>query len=182
MLNKINELELDLTHAIRDYWTTYSSFDTWQFWASLMTFIAPLIVFLLLVDRKKLFLVSFYGYSVHMLLSYLDAFMNRNNFWEYPYFMLPFLSSNLAIDASLIPVAYLLLYQYTINHHKNFYLYSFLLSIFFAFVYAGTLQWLGMFRLTNGMNNFYLFLVDYGLALVAYWLTSFFLFLQRKGT
>jgi hypothetical protein len=43
-----------------------------------------------------------------------------------------------------------------------------MLSIIFAFLFAGMLQWLGMFRLTNGMNNFYLLLVDYGLALIAF--------------
>lgn len=179
-LENINKLESNLTNAISDYWKAFSSFDTWQFWLALLMFILPLIVFCFLVDRKKIFIICFYGYTFHMLLSYLDAFMNRHNFWEYPHFLFPFLTSNIAIDASLIPVAYLLLYQYVINNNKNFYVYSLVASLFFAFIFAGTFQSFGLYKLTNGMNNFYLFLVDYGLALISYWLTSIFIYFSNQ--
>lgn len=182
MLDNINKLEHELTTLIDQYWWTFSSFDTMQFWMAVATFVLPLLAFYLFVDWKKLFLVCFYGYTYHVLLSYLDAFMNRHNYWEYVYFMIPFLTSNIAIDASLLPVSYLLLYQYTLNKNKNFYLYGLVVSLFFAFIYAGTLQWLGFYRLTNGMNNFYLFLIDYGLALLAYWFTSIFLYLSKRKT
>lgn len=181
LLEKINSVETELAQIIQKYWMSFTSFDTWQFWVCLITFVAPLVVFYFFVDRKKIFLVSFYGYTYHVFLSYLDIFMNRHNFWEYPYFLFPFLSSNIAIDASLLPVSYLLLYQYTLNHKKNFYLYGFLLSLFYAFIYAGILQKLNMFNLTNGMNNVYLFFVDYGLALFAFWLTSFFKAMQSNA-
>ncbi len=179
MLENINNMERELSNVINHYWKIYSSYDTWQFWLILFMFIMPLVAFVYFIDRKKLFLVSFYGYTFHVFLSYLDAFMNRNNFWEYPYFMIPFLTSNIAIDAALIPVSYLLLYQFTLNKNKNFYAYGFVLSLFFAFIYAGTLQWLGLYRLSNGMNNFYLFFIDYGLALFAYWFTSIFLHFSK---
>jgi len=180
MLDNINNLENELTNAINEYWKTFSSFDTWQFWLALLMLILPLIVLYFFVDRKKLFLVCFYGYTYHVLLSYLDAFMNRHNFWEYPHFLFPFLTSNIAIDASLIPISYLLLYQYIINNNKNFYVYSLILSLLFAFVFAGSFQWLGLYKLTNGMNNFYLFLVDYGLSLLSYWLTSIFIYFSKQ--
>jgi hypothetical protein len=180
LLNKINQLESQLSLAIQQYWREYSSFETWQFWFCALTLVIPFVAYYFLIDRKKIFVISFFGYTYHVFLSYVDAFMSRHNFWEYPYFLFPFLSSNIAIDASLIPVSYLLVYQYTVNKNKNFYLYGFILSFIFAFLFAGMLQWLGMFRLTNGMNNFYLFLVDYGLALIAFWLTSLFCYLHKK--
>ncbi|MBP3952379.1 hypothetical protein [Bacillus suaedae] len=180
MLTNINNLEDDLTKAINQYWKAFSSFDTWQFWLACLMLVLPLIAFYFFVDRKKLFIICFFGYTYHVFLSYFDAFMNRHNFWEYPYFLFPFLTSNIAIDAALLPVSYLLLYQYVINNNKNFYLYSLLLSLLFAFAFAGALQLLGLFRLTNGMNNFYLLLVDYGLALLSYWLTSIFIFFSKQ--
>jgi hypothetical protein len=135
--NRLEELKLDQEKGIKQwvaYWWEYSSFDTWQFWVNAGIIIIPLIILYLKIDRKRIFLLGFFGFNIHVWLAYTDIIFTRYNFIEYPYKVIPFIQVHFGLDTSLVPVMFILLYQWTLNKNKNFYLYSLLLIAFISFI------------------------------------------------
>lgn len=170
----INKKSEELNSMLLDYWKEYSYIDTWQFWLSGLFMIIPLIVLLVLVDRKRIFEVLFFGFTVHMLWSYTDAILGSTSLFIHEYFLIPLLPFALSIASSVLPVGFLLIYQYTTNHKKSFFLYITITSAVFAFCFAPLESYMGLISMDHGMNYFYIFLIDMAIAVIAYWLTNFF--------
>jgi hypothetical protein len=72
----------------------------------------------------------------------------------------------------MLPVSFLLLYQYCTNKHKNFFLYSLLLSAMFSFVVGPIEGHLHFADIRSPMNLFYFFVIDVGVVFISYWLTK----------
>jgi uncharacterized membrane protein YecN with MAPEG domain len=84
------------------------------------------------------------------------------------------------MTASVIPVAFMLLYQYCTNKGKNFYIYTIILSLIFAYGLGSISKYLELFKMRKGTTLTYLFLIDIAVAFIAYWFTKFFLKLRRE--
>jgi amino acid permease len=80
---------------------------------------------------------------------------------------------SLNITTSILPVGFLLVYQYTTKYKKNFYVYTIVLSAVFAFVFATIEEWFGLIEFHKGANKFHLFLVDLVVVFISYWFTLF---------
>ncbi|WP_078548747.1 hypothetical protein [Litchfieldia alkalitelluris] len=171
--NKINSL-------ISSYWGQYSHMGTWQFWFVVSLLVMPIILLYFLVDRKRIFEVLFYGYTVHILWSYTIIALNRHNLFIHKYFLTPVLPYSITVSASALPVGFLLLYQYCTNHKRNFYLFTVLFSIVFAFGFASIEELLGFIELRKGMSKFHLLLIDIIVSIIAYWLTKIVLKLKEN--
>ncbi|MBM7573028.1 hypothetical protein [Aquibacillus albus] len=170
----------ELNSLITSYWKEYSNIGTWQFWIVVSLFLIPLILLYFVVDRRRIFELFFFGYTVHVLWTYTDIVLARHGFFVHTYFLTPILPHALNMTASALPVGFLLLYQYCTNKNKNFYLYTLLLSGVFAFGFATIEAQLGMLEFHKGMNQFYLFLMDVVFVYVTYWFTKFVRRLGRK--
>lgn len=133
------------------------------------------------IDRVKALLLGFYGLNYHVWFAYTNSAGIRLGLWEYPYKVLPILPS-FALDASLVPVSYMMIYQWTLNKNKNFYLYSTLLSAGFAFVLKPILVSRGLFRMFSWVNYFYLFLFYVLFFIVSKFITNLFINLQERGS
>ncbi len=181
LFDRINSLQKEMTQLQEDYWWNYVNFDSWQFWTLLLMLVIPLVTLVFAIDKKKLFLLLFYGYSVHMLFGYIDSYGTRNDFWSYPYFLTPFFTYSVSLDVSLVPVVFILTYQWTLNRSKNFYLYSLLLSAFLAFIFKPILVAADLFVLFGQTNYLHLFLLYCLIFLIARLMTNFFLYLQKKA-
>ena len=86
----------------------------------------------------------------------------------------------MSLDGALVPVAFMLVYQWTLNKKKNFYLYAIALSAIFSFGLKPLLVSVNLFGLNKGMNYFYLFLLYCLMFLISKFITNFFLKLQNK--
>lgn len=180
-LEEIQELQLELADKIYNYWQTFSSFDTWQFWLNLAFLIIPLIMIYFLIDRKNALLLGFYGFNVHAWFTYSDAIGTTQVFWAYPYKVIPYLPLSIALDVSFVPVTYMLVYQWTLKHGKNYYLYTILYSAFLAFIFKPLLVSLGIFELHRNANYFILFLCYILVSILAKIITNIFIKFE-KGT
>lgn len=178
--NQIYEKKDELNSLISNYWKNYSSWNDWQFWVVFSLLVIPLILLYFTVDRKRIFEVFFFGYTVHMLWSYIDIALGRGGYFIHTYFLTPLLPNAINVTASALPVIFLLLYQYCTNRNKNFYLYTILLSAVAAFGFATIERYLGFIELRKGMTQFYLFLFDLVVAYSAYWLTKLMLMIKDK--
>lgn len=181
LVDQITSLHLQLSDKIMQYWTKYSDWTTWQFWFVVMLFVAPLIVLYWKLDWKKALEYGFFGFGVHTFFGYIDAFGVLNGYWKYPYIMFPYLPSNLSLEASFIPVTYMLVYQWTKKTNRNCYLYFFLLAFGLAFVLKPLLVFMGLFQLDRGTTYLHLALGYIAIFLFAKGTTALFLYMQQRA-
>ncbi|KRG11464.1 hypothetical protein ACA30_15710 [Virgibacillus soli] len=64
--------------------------DTWQFWLTLFLVLGPLIVLLFTINHEKIFLLGFYGWSIHVWFGYIDTAYIYLGYVNYPYYLFPF--------------------------------------------------------------------------------------------
>ncbi|KAA0550202.1 hypothetical protein FZW96_02370 [Bacillus sp. BGMRC 2118] len=181
-LDKIKKLSEELSRERLDYWFNYSSFDTWQFWVNVGILFIPLVILLIKIDKSRALHLGFYGYNVHVLSTYIDGYATNHGNWEYPFKVLPFLPINFGLDTSLIPVVYMLGYQWTIRHKKNYYIMLLIVSAIFSFVLKPILVYVDLFQFGEGHNYFNLFIWYFIGGLIAKWITNLFIYFERKGT
>lgn len=164
-----------------EYWWKFSSFDTWQFWVNILMLTVPLIILYFKIDRTKAFHLGFFGYSVHILFTYFDTTLVRFGLISYPYQAIPILHVNFGLDVSLIPVSFMLLYQWTLNNKKNFYLYGTLLSGFLAFIFKPILKSHNLIEWHLWANVLYLFIFYVIIIVLSKWVTNLFSYFEYRG-
>ncbi|WP_426445827.1 CBO0543 family protein [Paenibacillus sp. S-38] len=176
----LRQLKKQYSAEHMDYWLHYSIPTTWEFWTCVVLLIGPLVLLYYMLDRSKAFHMGFFGYSIHIVTFYTDNLGVTRGLWDYPYKVLPFLPMSLMIDASLVPVFYMLVYQWTVHRHKSKLLYLTATSAIFAFVIKPLLSLAGLFMLYEWMNFFYLFLAYLFVMFGAMLLTAIFRWLMRS--
>ncbi|WP_202079923.1 hypothetical protein [Caldalkalibacillus salinus] len=153
------------------FWQEYAHMGTWQFWVVAGLFLAPLVLLYFTVDRRRIFEIFFFGYTVHIFWGYTDIFLGRSNYFIHTYFLAPMLPFALNMTASFLPVSFLLLYQYCTNHNKNFYIYAAILSAVFSFLLVTIEVQLGLAELRKGIRMYHIFIIDIIIVYFAYGFT-----------
>ncbi|AXF57323.1 CBO0543 family protein [Salicibibacter kimchii] len=169
-----------LTQMQMDYWQSFSHPGTWQFWFEVGIIVIPLVVLFFAIDRSKAFLLGFFGFNYHAWFLYADRIMIEFGLWDYPYQFVPFLPS-FGVDASFVPVLFMLLYQWTLKNNKNVYLYGLLLSAILGFVFGPILMAMDFFRPFYGINLFHLFVFYYLLFIISMIFTNIFIWLKKNA-
>lgn len=180
-LEKIRFHNKDGTELQLEYWEMYSNLSTWQFWLEVTLLIAPLIVLIIFIDKKRIFQVGFFGLNYHVWFAYTNAIGIRMGLWEYPYLGIPFLPS-FTLDASLVPVVCMLVYQWVLSRNKNIWLYGLLLSGVLAFAFKPVIVHFNFFRMHHGISFIHLFIFYCLFFLISLLITNFFLFLKRRNS
>ncbi|RXI96269.1 hypothetical protein DS745_21275 [Anaerobacillus alkaliphilus] len=179
-LREVTLLTEKLSTLQIEYWQEYSNINTWGFKAVLLMFIIPLVVLYFTIDRENILLLGFYGLNIHVWFSYINIASVKQGFIEYPYELIPFIPGNLSLDAALIPVLYMLVYQWTIKHRKNFYIYSFALTVILAFAFKPFLAIVNLIVLNEGTNYVHIFIAYCIIFLLSRIITVIFLKMQRN--
>lgn len=86
----------------------------------------------------------------------------------------------LTLDSSFVPVTFMLVYQWTINREKNYYLYMIITSAVMAFIFKPVLVGIGLMRLYGNTNYIYLFAGYLIVITIAKFITSVFLWTEAK--
>jgi len=165
----------------REYWTSYSHMGTWQFWVCVALLVVPLVVLYFAMDRKRALQLGFFGFNVHIWFIYIDHIGVMHGKWGYPFKVFPFAPISFVLDASLVPVTFMLVYQWVLHRRKNQYLVFTLLCAAFAFVLKPIMVEFDFFRMSDGMNYIYLFLLYIVLMLLSVWITVLFLYGQERA-
>jgi hypothetical protein len=182
--NRIVNLQKQETAAWLQYWHKYSYFNDWHFWFIVALFLLPLIALPFFIDRRKLFQIGFYGFNIHVWSTYSDIMGVWLGRWNYPYKVIPFLPIGFSMDLSFVPVVFMLVYQWAINHRKNFYLFALLPSAFFAFIIKPLLAATHITKAGaagGGLSGYFsLFALYIVVAFVSKWITDLFLHYYQK--
>lgn len=156
---KIKSMQQHVNENLVDYWHSYSGLDTWQFWIILILFfLLPLVSVFFFIDGKNKLLIGFYGFNIHVWFGYIDRIGSENGYWGYPYKIFPFIPGNVSLDAALVPILFMYVYQWTLKTNKNFYIYSIGLSVFLSFVFKPIINMHELFKMHKGINFLHLFM------------------------
>src|SRR5690625_4615354 len=76
----------EATEMLSEYWKLYSNPETWQFWVlTIFLLVLPLIILYFTIDRKQIFLIGFYGFSINIWLTLAAEIGVNHGWWGYPY-------------------------------------------------------------------------------------------------
>ena len=118
----------------------------WQWWISLALAVIPLYIWWKLLDKKRIFEICVYGLLVNIFASYLDVVGSEFVWWDYPIRLIPNLPRLLPIDFTVIPVVYMLVYQY-FPKWKSFIIVNFIVSAIFSFAMEPLMIWMNLYKL-----------------------------------
>jgi len=131
-INKIIELYKKVSALqIEAYWETI--IFSYQWWILVLGSIILWGVWIRLVDRRHLHIIILVGFMTSMLAILLDDFGLSLVLWIYPYMLTPLTGRLNVVDLAIIPVVYMLLYQYA-KRWKTYLINLFLLCLFAGFV------------------------------------------------
>lgn len=172
------ELQKQLKDASMNYWLK-NVFNSWQWWLNLVTLILPIILWWKLVDKKKLIEIIVYGFLASSFAVFFDTIGETSVLWDYPYLIIPMDYILIDTDYSVLPVAYMLAYQY-FKSWKGFILANIVISAAFSFLAEPLLVWLGLYEL-HGWKYIYSFPFYVIIAIVSRWITMRFIKIQEES-
>jgi hypothetical protein len=125
------DLKNELYHLSIQHWLNYE-FLTWRWFLKIFIIAFLIFIFYKFIDRKRIFEIVAYGTFIALISTILDIIGTYLVFWEYPVRVLPIEFSEIH-DIFLIPIIYMLAYQYFIKW-KSFIIANTILAIFASFV------------------------------------------------
>jgi hypothetical protein len=88
---------------------------TWNWWVLVAFIVIPSIIWIRVVDRKRILEILLFGTLVIILTSFLDAIGVDLMFWVYPVQFIPLTPRSLPFDVFMVAITYMLLYQFFIK-------------------------------------------------------------------
>ncbi|GIO24851.1 CBO0543 family protein [Oceanobacillus sp. J11TS1] len=139
---------MELTKQFRDtkleYWLNENLF-TFSWWILFITTIGLFVVWLILLDKKRIFEIITYGFFVTSVAILGDALGVMLMLWNYPNSLLP-VSLIIEIHRIQMPAIYMIIYQY-FPKWKSFLIASTINAFIFAFILEPTLVQLQIYEM-----------------------------------
>ncbi len=114
------------------HWLHYELF-TPQFWLLISMLILPWFLWWKLVDKKRFLEIIIYGLLVSTLVILLDEVGCQLNQWEYAYDIEPLFPRMTPMNYTILPIIYMLLYQY-FSQWRSFIIANVVVSAIFSFI------------------------------------------------
>jgi len=110
-MNELIEIHEKYAHLQKDYFMEHALFS-WQWWFQIFITVALWIIWAFLVDKRRMKSILITGLLASIITLVLDDIGLSMALWVYPYHLHPFSSQLYAADLAIIPITYMLLYQY----------------------------------------------------------------------
>lgn len=114
------------------FWMNYSLLS-WQWWVLIIATILPWFIWYKIVDKFRFFEILTYGFYWMITSVLLDSLGTTLNLWSYPINLVFLITPLIPADCAVIPVTYMILYQYT-KGWKTFFLGSLIISFVISFI------------------------------------------------
>ena len=145
---EILQIRSELHHKYSAYWLNKNLFSL-AWWLMVILFISLWFIWWKRVDKTKLNEIVTFGFMVALISnSCIDIIGCENVLWGYPIDLDPLISPLTVTDFCLIPITYMLLYQYFVNW-KSFIIASVIISALYVFVAEPIAIQLNIFQLHN---------------------------------
>jgi predicted neutral ceramidase superfamily lipid hydrolase len=131
-LDKVNKLQQEAFRLDIQGWFKNELF-TLEWWVIVALFIVPWMLWFKFADKNKMLEALLFGTFVMISTSYLDSIGMEFEFWVYPTKLLPIAPRAIPFDISMVPVAFMFLYQY-FETWKSYIIALIVISTLIAFV------------------------------------------------
>lgn len=121
---------------------------SWRWWLLIIIAIILWLIWIWLVDKTRVFTILFVGLSTSMIATHLDDIGLSLMLWAYPYGSTPYLDRLSLVDLSVLPVAYMLLYQYVKTWGKYMFVLV-VLTLFAVFVAEPVFEKMQLYMMMN---------------------------------
>jgi hypothetical protein len=112
-----------------------------QWWLLLAFLIVPWLIWVKLVDKKRKLEIVVVGLFVALVTMLIDLVGYNFYFWDYPIQLLPLVPEAFSFDLSIIPVGFMLLYQY-FKTWKSYCIALICMSAVYAFIGEPFCNWM----------------------------------------
>jgi len=119
---------------------------TWQWWILIFLMITPWVLWSFLVDKKRLTPICLLGMFVIATASWMDDLGTDFILWYYPYKLLPIYPELIPINYAVLPVVFMLIYQY-FPFWSSYIKAMFIMALLFSFVAEPSLSYLGIYKM-----------------------------------
>lgn len=134
---KLNEMTMD-------YWIHNFVFSL-KWWVLLALTIVPWFLWWKIVDKSRITEIFLFGFIIISFSTFLDVMGWNYSLWFYPNTLLGTCTPLIPIDYTLLPILYMLAYQY-FSRWKSFSITILILSLTFAFVWEPLSEMLNFYK------------------------------------
>lgn len=120
----------------------------WTWWLQLAVAIIPLFFWWKIVDKKRLLEIIVFGLLINVFTIILDTIGYAMVLWDYPDRFLPALPNIAPIDVVVVPVTYMIIYQY-FHTWKSFIIAMVVMAAIYSFVAEPLMVALNLYTLVR---------------------------------
>lgn len=141
---------------------------SWRWWTLVILLIAPWFAWLKLANKRQFNELTLFGLIVMVFTITLDELGFMLSFWDYPVDLIPILPRLSSVDYTVVPIVYMLTYQY-FSTWKSFFWALTVVSIVFSFLVEPIIVYLEFYVLIKWLY-WYSFIIYIIMGLVARWI------------
>jgi len=142
---KLTEKKFETFLASLNHWY-FDDLGKWTWWLSLGLTVIPLIIWWKIADKTRLLEIIVLGLLANTTASFLDVVGSEAVLWGYPDRLFPNFPRILPIDFTVIPVTFMVIYQY-FPDWKRYSLAIIAMSFIYSFVAEPLLVLIGLYEL-----------------------------------
>jgi hypothetical protein len=141
VISIMNDLQREYAQLAIENWLTDGLF-TWTWWFLISATVIPWLIFFYLLDRSRALSIWLFGLMQILITTFTDDLGSELNIWVYPIKFVPVSLIAMPFDFSIIPVFFMLVYQY-FKTWRTFSMALFGVSLIFSFVGEPLSVWVG---------------------------------------
>lgn len=152
---------------------------SWRWWTLVILLIFPWFPWFKLAHKKQLSELTLFGLIVMILAITLDELGFELSLWNYPVDVIPLLPRLSSVDYAVVPVIYMLIYQY-FPTWKSFFWTLAVVSAVFSFVVEPIIAYLGFYVLIKWLHC-YSFIIYIIMGSLARWIARKIIDITQKA-
>ncbi len=161
-----------------EHWREHELYSV-QFWLLMALLTIPWIIWWKVVDKRRLLEIFIYGLLISIAATTLDEIGCQLNLWEYRYDVEPLFPRLVSMNFTMLPIAYMLIYQY-FPEWKTFIYANIVWSAIAAFIGEPVFIMLGIYELLI-WKSIYSFPIYFILAIIIKSLVNWIMRVQKSA-
>lgn len=175
---QIAEMVKQLTQARIENWLG-EAFGHWRWWFLVVVFVLPWVIAYIFVDRKQLRDMALFSLIVMVFSITMDELGFALSMWNYPVEVIPTFPRLSSIDYAVLPVTYMLTYQYCPTW-RSFFWGLIAVSTVYSFIIEPILVWMGIYVLIK-WTHWYSWPIYIVMGLSSRWIIQKIIDIERKS-
>ncbi|MGM0875859.1 MAG: CBO0543 family protein [Bacillota bacterium] len=169
LIEKLNDMVVD------DWKSNFVLTGKW--WILFILTIVPWFLWWKIVDKKRITEILLFGFFIVIISTFLDIVGWNFSLWMYPKTLIPLCTPLVPVNYTLLPIGYMLIYQY-LSNWNSFVKALIFMSAFFAFILEPLSEWMNFYKELNWSHT-YSFLIYIFIGMIVKWLLEKMMRIQK---